>query len=68
MSKIFPILLLVAGVILLAYGLNSSDSLGSQVSETVGGTLTDQSIFWLIVGGVAGLVAGGLGLMLRRQP
>ncbi|MFT3781948.1 MAG: DUF3185 family protein [Nibricoccus sp.] len=67
MSRIFSILLLVVGGILLAYGLNSSDSLSSQVSEAVSGTPTDRSI-WLIVGGVAGLVAGGLGLMLRRQP
>jgi len=67
MSKIPSIALLIAGVILLVYGLNASDSLSSSVTNAVSGTPTDKSI-WLIVLGVIGVVAGGAGLIYRRSP
>jgi hypothetical protein len=49
--------LLVAGAILLIFGLNASNSLTSDVSQTFRGTPSDRSI-WLVVGGVAAAVAG----------
>jgi TRAP-type C4-dicarboxylate transport system permease large subunit len=49
--------LLAVGAILLVFGINSSDSLGSQISEFFSGSPTDKTI-WLLIGGVAALVVG----------
>jgi len=62
MNKPIAIALLVIGVILLIFGLNAGDSLASNVKETVTGTPTDKSM-WLIIGGVAGIIVGGVGLL-----
>ena len=62
MNKALGIALLVVGVILLIWGINASESVGSQISETFSGHPTDKTI-WLIIGGVvSGLT--GLGLLL----
>ena len=62
MNKAIGIALLVVGVILLVWGVNASDSLGSEISETFTGSPTDKSI-WLIIGGVVSGITG-LGLLL----
>ncbi len=67
MNKIVFVILLVAGVILLVYGINAANSVSSCVSKAVTGTPTDRSI-WFIVLGVIGIVAGGLGLVFKRSP
>ena len=67
MSKVLSLILLVAGVVLLIYGFNAHNSVASSVSQAVSGTPTDKSI-WLIAVGLAGVIAGGFGLMLRREP
>jgi energy-converting hydrogenase Eha subunit C len=67
MSRIPSIALLVAGIILLVYGLNASDSISSSVSRAVSGTPTDKTV-WLIALGVIGIIAGGVGLVFRRSP
>lgn len=61
MNKITSLAIFAAGVILLAFGLNSADSAASTVSEVVTGAPTDKSI-WLIVLGVIGLLSGAAGL------
>jgi uncharacterized membrane protein YidH (DUF202 family) len=62
MNKALGIALLVVGVILLIWGINASESVGSQISETFTGKPTDKTI-WMIIGGVvSGLT--GLGLLL----
>jgi LPXTG-motif cell wall-anchored protein len=66
MSKILSMALLVAGVVLLIYGLNASDSFSSSVSRAVNGAPTDKTI-WLIGLGVIGLISGGFGLFFRRE-
>lgn len=63
MNKITSLALLAAGVILLVFGLNSADSVTSEVSEAVTGAPTDKSI-WLIVLGVIGVLSGGAGVFL----
>jgi hypothetical protein len=63
-SKAIGIAMLVIGAILLIYGINASDSLGSEVKEVFTGAPTDQSI-WLIVGGVLLAV---LGLVAVARP
>jgi hypothetical protein len=65
MNKAVSIVLLVAGIVLVIYGINASNSVGSDVSRAVTGTPTDKSI-WLLVGGI---VAGLIGLFgLLRGP
>jgi LPXTG-motif cell wall-anchored protein len=67
MSKIPSIAFLIAGIILLVYGLNASNSVSSSVSQAMNGTPSDKSI-WLIVVGVIGILSGGFGLFFRRSP
>jgi len=62
MNKAIGIALLVVGVILLVWGINASESVGSQISETFTGKPTDKSI-WMIIGGVVSGITG-LGLLL----
>lgn len=66
MNKITSIVLLIVGVVLLVFGLNSADSVSSEISNAVTGSPTDKSI-WLIILGTAGTLAGGLGLVLGRR-
>lgn len=67
MSRIPSIALLVAGIILLVYGLNASNSISSSMSRAVSGAPTDKTV-WLIALGVIGIVAGGFGLVFRKAP
>lgn len=66
MNKTISLVFLVVGVVLLVFGLNSSDSIASSVNEAVTGTPTDKSM-WLIILGVVGVVAGGVGLFAGRK-
>jgi hypothetical protein len=54
--------LLVVGVILLLVGMNSSNSVADQVSETITGRFTRDTMWYLIGGGAAALA--GLLLVL----
>ncbi len=67
MYKIPSIALLVAGIILLVYGLDASNSVSSSITQAVSGTPTNKSI-WLIATGVIGIISGGFGLFFRRAP
>ena len=65
MNRIVFVAILVIGVVLLVFGINAHDSIASNAKEAVTGTPTDKSI-WLIVLGIAGIIVGGLGAMIRR--
>jgi hypothetical protein len=65
MNKLTSIALLVVGAVLLAYGLNANDSVGSGVSRLFTGAPTDKAI-WLIIGGAAALLVGLGGLLTGR--
>lgn len=61
MNKLLSIALLIGGIILIAYGINASNSIGSDFSRLFTGSPTDKSIWMLIVGiVVAACGAGGL--------
>lgn len=60
MNKALGIGLLIAGIVLTIFGINASDSFGSEVSRFFTGTPTDKSI-WLLIGGI---IAGCSGLFL----
>ncbi len=67
MAKLISLALIVAGMVLLVCGLDSSDSVSSSVTRAVSGTPTDKTI-WLICLGVVGVIAGGCGIFTRRAP
>jgi Protein of unknown function (DUF3185) len=66
MNKIPSIAFFAAGIILLVYGLNATNSITSSVTQAVTGSPTDKSI-WLIVFGVIGILSGAFGLFHRRS-
>jgi len=66
MNRSISLAILLIGIVLLIFGLNAGDSIASNAKEAVTGTPTDKSI-WLIVGGIAGIVIGGLGTLFRRD-
>lgn len=67
MNKMLSIAILVAGVLLVAFGLSAMDSPSSDISRFFSGTPTDKTI-WLLVGGVILAVAGLVGILrLNRR-
>jgi hypothetical protein len=56
-NKLMGLMLLVAGATLLFFGWRSSESLGEQLTETITGRFTDQTMLF-IVGGAVCLAAG----------
>lgn len=66
MNKAFSIAILVAGILLLIFGINAHDSVASSAKEIVTGTPTDKSI-WLIVLGVIGILVGGFSAFRRTS-
>ena len=54
--------LLVAGALLLIFGVSASQSVGSDVSRYVSGSPTDKAI-WMLIGGAALCVIGLVGLL-----
>ena len=63
MYKILSLALLAGGVVLIIYGINASNSFGSDISRLFSGSPTDKSI-WLLIGGIVA-AAVGLGGLLR---
>jgi LPXTG-motif cell wall-anchored protein len=66
MNIIVSLILTVGGILLIAYGINASESLGSDVSRLFTGSPTDETI-WLLVGGIVMLAVGIGGLTFRRK-
>jgi hypothetical protein len=62
MNKAISLALLVAGIILIGYGITASNSFSSSVSRTVNGSPTNQTL-WFLVGGGAAAVVGLAGVM-----
>ena len=60
MNKGIALALLAIGIMLIVFGINSTDSFGSQFSKFFTGTPTDKSM-WLLLGGVALTVVGAVG-------
>jgi hypothetical protein len=62
MNKGTSIALLVAGLLLLAYGVHASESVGSGFSRLFTGAPTDKTVY-LMVGGILASIVGLFGLM-----
>jgi hypothetical protein len=61
MNKAISIALLVAGVVLIIYGINASNSVASSVSRTFTGNPTDKTA-WFLIGGIAAALVGLVGV------
>jgi Protein of unknown function (DUF3185) len=64
MNRGLSVALLVAGVILLGFGISASHSMHSDVSRFFTGSLTDKAI-WMIIGGVVVGIVGLVGVTRR---
>ena len=60
-SRLLGIILLVVGILLVAFGINASDSVSDSVSEGFTGRFTDKTM-WYLIGGAA-LAIGGASLV-----
>lgn len=61
MKKIISVALLVGGLLLLYFGYDEYQSLGSEIDQALGGSGSSQAI-WMMVGGAAATVGGLVGL------
>ncbi|MBA3236736.1 MAG: DUF3185 family protein [Parachlamydiaceae bacterium] len=59
-SSILGILAVIVGVVLLGFGINSTQAFSEKVIEKVSGRYTKNTM-WYIIGGVA-LIVGGIAL------
>ncbi|WP_113906089.1 DUF3185 family protein [Aliidiomarina celeris] len=66
MNKIISLALLAAGVILLYFGYQEKQSVGSQVSEAITNQPTDNAI-WFIIAGVVAVIIGAGGLFFAGR-
>jgi hypothetical protein len=66
MNKILSIALLAGGIALIVYGINASNSLGSDFSRFFTGSPTDKTI-WLLIGGIVAAAVGAGGLLHRAK-
>lgn len=62
MNKTISLAVLVAGIILLIYGISASESIGSEFSRLFTGKPTDKTV-WLLIGGIVVTAIGAGGLM-----
>ena len=63
MNKPIGIALLAIGIVLIIFGINASNSVGSDFSRFFTGSPTNKAI-WLLLGGIASVIVGGV-LSLR---
>jgi len=66
MTKVLFAALLVGGIVLLAFGFQSSHSLGNDVSRFFTGSPTDKTMTLFVAGAVAA-AAGLLGLVFSAK-
>jgi hypothetical protein len=56
--RIFGIVIFVVGLVVLGFGINSSQAVGEKVVESLSGRFTSNTM-WYIIGGIALIVGGG---------
>ena len=61
MTKLLSLALLIAGIVLIIYGINASESISSDFSRLFTGSPTDRTV-WLLIGGIAAAAVGAGGL------
>ncbi|HUR29543.1 MAG TPA: DUF3185 family protein [Planctomycetota bacterium] len=63
--RVFGIVLIVLGVILLGFGFNAHDSVADSVKEGITGRYTDRTMGYLIGGAIAAVA--GIGLLMSGR-
>lgn len=64
-SRLIGVVLLVVGVALLYFGYQSTQSVGNQLTETLTGRFTDETM-WYLIGGAAAAAAGAFLTFLKK--
>jgi hypothetical protein len=67
MNKAISLALLAGGIVLIVYGMQASDSVGSGVSRFFTGSPTDKTV-WLLIGGIVAAIFGASGLFRSSKP
>lgn len=62
MDKAISLAILAAGILLVVFGINASNSISSDISRVFTDAPTDKAI-WMVVGGVAVTIIGLVGLL-----
>jgi hypothetical protein len=65
MNKLFSLLLLIGGIVLIVLGFNATHAFASDVSKFFTGSPTDKAV-WMLLGGIAAALVGLT--MLWRNP
>jgi drug/metabolite transporter (DMT)-like permease len=65
-SRILGVVLFVVGVVLLGFGYHASNALVDQVSNTLTGRFTDQTMWYFILGAAAAIGGALLALFGKR--
>jgi hypothetical protein len=65
MKTILSIALLIGGIILIVFGINASNSLGSDFSRFFTNSPTDKAI-WMLIGGIV-MIGLGMGNFAFRS-
>lgn len=66
MNRLIPVLVLIAGLILLGVGINAANSAASETTELVTGTPSNKAL-WLMIGGGAVALFGLIGMIRGRH-
>ena len=66
MNKPISFALLAGGIVLIIWGSQASDSVGSSFSRFFTGNPTDKAM-WLMIGGIVAAVAGLIGIVSRSK-
>lgn len=66
MKRGIGLALLAGGIALTVYGINASNSVGSDFSRMFSGSPTNKTIY-LLVGGIAAIVCGAVLSLTRRS-
>ena len=66
LNRLASTLFIIAGIVLIIFGISAMDSFGSDVSRFFTGTPTDKSV-WMLIGGLVSLAIGASGVLLGRK-
>jgi len=65
MNKVVWVSLLVAGVVLIVFGVQAMNSLESDVTRFFKGTPTDKAM-WMLIGGIVAAAVGTFGILRKK--